>query len=214
MKSENQAWLKRIASMIEADVRSAEQILSEHGFTAEQAFGFVKQESTSGVWRQFVPSAPKEFQDPTHQCYYALRILLLAQRIREAEPQSVQFGRLWGRAAVGLEFPDVAKSMRSWLLDQHRGIGGAKPNDLTLSLRQIIQDNADADSAFVLHFLRSEEAADSFHNIEQPSIHITNVEIDTQRGEVIYEDRSRKTHKIKITSLDRKIRELRKKVAL
>ncbi len=214
MKPENQAWQKRIESMIEADVCSAKRILKEHGFTVEQAFGSVKRESSAGVWRQFHPNALKEFQDPTHQCYYALHILLLAERIREADPQSVQFGRLWGRSVIGLEFPDVAKSMRAWLLEQHRGIGGAKPNDLTLSLRQIIQENTDADSAFVLDFLRSEEAADSFHNIEQPLIHITNVEIDDQRGEVIYEDRSRKTHRIKIASLDRKIRELRKKIAL
>lgn len=51
MKPETLGWQKRIESMIEADVRSAERILEEHGFTVEQAFGFVKRESSSGVWR-------------------------------------------------------------------------------------------------------------------------------------------------------------------
>lgn len=208
---EDSAWHKRVESKLSTDILAAEKILVENGFTREDALNSVKRESDSSVWRQFHPDAPKEFQDPTNQCFYALRILLLDKRIRDSDPRGLHFGWLWGQAAMGLTFPDIAESMRSWLLDQQRGIGGAKANDLTLTIQQIFRDKPDADSNYVLDYLQSEEAKDRFFNIDEPTVHVINVEFDEQSDQLTYEDRARNTKMIKTSSLDRKLRKLRPK---
>jgi hypothetical protein len=211
MSPEDLAWYNRIESLLAVDIQTAETILAKHGFTPDQALASVMRASSSGVGHQFRPEAPKELRDPTSECCYALRILLLAKGIRESDPKAVQFGRLWGRAAMGLEFPNIATSMRNWLLGQARGPGGAKTNDLTRTLEQIFHDKPSADRKHVLEYLQSEEAYDKFYSIENQEIFVTAVEIDEQAGTMKYMDRTRKTRKITFASLDRRLRELRPK---
>ncbi len=204
------AWHQRIETMLSKDVATAEDILSKYGFTPTDALNSVKRITGSGVGIVFQPGTPSVFRDPTHQCCYALRLLLLVQSIRDADPIAVQIGRLWGRAAMGLEFPQIAKAMQSWWLTSHRGIGGAKVNDLTQTLAKILRDKPDADRKYVLDYLTSEAAEDAFSQTEDPTIHITGVEIDETAGTLSYENRARKLNKIKLASLDRRIRDLRR----
>ena len=93
---------------------------------------------------------------------------------------------------MGLEFSNIAHLMRELLLKQNRGVGGAKRNYLTRTLEQILHEKPDADRNYVIDYLRSEEALDSFHNTENPTVHVTNVEVDETSESLIYEDRARK----------------------
>jgi hypothetical protein len=204
------AWHKRIESMLSADIAVAEKILSEHGLTSADALRAVKLVTPLGFGIQLQPKAPRALNDPTNPCFYALRLLLLAKHLQVADPKSAQYGRRWGQIALGLKFPDIAKSMQGWWLGSHRGVGGAKANDLTQTLQQILREKPDADRKYVLDYLQSEPAADEFSNTENPTIHITGVHVDEVAGTLTYEDRTRKVIKIKILSLDRKIRDLRR----
>ena len=170
MSPDDLAWHGHIEAMLSDDVQAAERILAEHGYTPEGAIATVKWVSESVVSYQFKDDAPKEFKDPTNQCCYALHILLLDNVIRDSDPRAIQLGRLWGRAAMGLEFSHIAQLMRELLLTRNRGVGGAKPNDLTLTLQQILREKPDANRKYVIDFLRSDEAFDSFHNTENPTI--------------------------------------------
>ncbi len=204
-------WHKRVSPRFEEDILAAKKILAEHRITPTDALKAVKYVHVTGSTRVFHPDAPKELQDPTNQCFYALRILMLEQDIHEADPKALQIGKRWGQAAIGLGFPDIANSMRNWSLNQNRGPGGAKANDLSRTLQYILRDKPDANRKYVIDYLQSEEAEDFFHLIEDPPIHITNVELDEQSKTLTYEDRGRRTQTIKTSTLDRKIRGLRAK---
>ena len=205
------AWRDRIDSMISADVQEALKILEDHGFTSTDALAAMKRRPGIGLAIALHKNAPKEFDDPTYQCYYALRILLLADDIRQADPRAVQIGRLWGRAGHGLQFPAVAKAMEGWWLRSRRGPGGAKTNDLTRTLGQIFKEEPGADRKHVLDYLQSDQAQDDFSAVENPKIHVTGVAVSKDKKWVTYEDRARKAHKIAMVSLDKKLRTLRPK---
>ena len=204
-------WRKHVRPRFEEDILAAKKILADHGLTPSDAQNAVKYVHVTGSPRIFHPDAPKELQDPTNQCFYALRILMLEQDMHDADPKAVQIGKRWAQATMGLVFPDIANSMRNWGLNQNRGHGGAKPKHLARTLQYILRDKPDADRKYVIDYLQSDEAADFFHLIEDPPIHVTNVELDEQSKTLTYEDRDRSTQTIKIATLDRKIRGLRPK---
>ncbi len=159
MNAADSAWRRRMNQMLEADVLAAETILTEYGFSAKQALAYVEQATPSGVI-VFRSGAPEMLQDPTHAACYALRMLLLARFIPATDARALQLGRLWGRASVGMNFPEIARSTQKWWLDAHRGSGGRKENDLTRTLQTILEQKPDADAQYVLQYLNSEEALD------------------------------------------------------
>ncbi len=208
MNAADSAWQRRMNKMLAADVSAAEKILIEHGLSAKQALAYVEQATPSGVI-DFRSGAPAMLRDPAHAACYALRMLLLARFIPATDAHALQLGRLWGRASVGMNFPEIARSTQKWWLDAHRGSGGRKENDLTRTLRTILEQKPNADANYVLQYLNSDEALDKFHCTDNPTIHITEIEVDEETGTLKYDDRSRRTYKILFESLERKIRRLR-----
>lgn len=208
MNAADSAWRRRMNKMLAADVSAAEKILTEHGLSAKQALAYVEQATPSGVI-VFRSGTPAMLRNPAHAACYALRMLLLARFIPAADAHALQLGRLWGRASVGMNFPEIARSMQAWWLDAHRGSGGRKENDLTRTLQTILEQKPDADAQYVLQYLKSEEALDKFHCTDNPTIHITGIEVKEGTRTLTYDDRSRRTHKILFESLERRIRGLR-----
>ena len=201
------SWDTRIKRLLSKDVDAATAILMEADLTPEEAVGWVVKATASGVI-QYRTNAPHILKDPTNPACFALRILLLRDRLQNADAMSVQLGRLWGRASIGLQYPEVAKEVQAWWLHIHRGPGGRKQNDLTRTLTVILKENPDWGVREIVCFLLSEEAKDRFASTADQSVFVTNVEFDEHAEELTYEDRSRKTHTIKMDSLRRKISDL------
>lgn len=204
-------WRRRMDGMISSDRKVAEAILSKYGFTADQARSAVRRASTFSAVIDFVPNAPKEFRDPTNPCAYALQILLLNEHAQAAHPQSLQIGRLWGRASIGLKFPEIAVAMQQSWISSRRGPGGARANDLTRSLMHVLRIMPKAKRTHVLDYLVSDNAKDEFSSTESPKVHVTGVTVDEHHKSITYEDRSRAVHTINFESLEKKIRDLRRK---
>jgi hypothetical protein len=209
--AEGKSWRTRIDKLFAGDVRAACDILSAHGFTVDQAKAAIARTAGFGAVNVYAPDAAAEFRDPTHPCHYAAHILQLQKFIADASPEALQVGRSWGRAAIGLKFPEIAKAMQGWWLSSHRGKGGRRPNDLTRTLEYILQTRPNSGRDEILNYLQSEESEDEFGRITDPKVHITSVEVEESGKVVTYVDRGRKTHTIALASLDRKLRDLRPK---
>jgi hypothetical protein len=204
------AWRNRIDGLLVADEKTASVILARHGFTVEQAGKAVRRVAAWGAVIDYAPDAPEAFRNPGNECRYAVQILHLAKLIRQSDPTALQLGRIWGRATIGLRFPEIAKSMQGWWLSNHQGPGGRKTNDLTRSLKTYLREHANAGLADFLAYLQSDEAEIEF-DTANPEFHVSIVEINNEGRTVTYEDRARKVHSITFNSLDRKIRNLRSK---
>lgn len=202
------AWDIRIKRLLSADVDAATAILKEVGLTPEEAVVWVEKATISGVI-SYRANAPHELKDPTNPACFALRVLLLRDHLQNADATSVQLGRLWGQAKVGMQFPEIAKAMQALWLGVHRGPGGRKQNDLTRTLTSILKENPNWGVREVVGFLRSDKAEDRFASTVEQSVFVTNVEFDKHKGVLAYDDRARKTHTIKMESLKKKIRDLR-----
>ena len=202
------AWQPRSDGILADDLSNARRILAENGLEAEQARRYVEYATPSGVI-SFKPGAPAAFQDPTHPVCYAVRLLLLAEFAANADPQALLLGRQWGRAAMGMNFPAIAHSMQAWWLGGHRGKGGRRENDLTRTLRTLLQRYPEASPAQILDMLRSNDAEDEFYSTAGSHIHVLAVELDDRSKMITYTDRARKTCKVSFRSLERKLRTLR-----
>jgi len=201
------AWDIRIRRLLSTDVDAATAILKEAGLTPEEAVGWVARATAAGVI-QYRTNAPHILKDPTNPACFALRILLLRDRFQDADAMSVQLGRLWGRASIGLRYPEIARATQAWWLDTHRGPGGRKQKDITHTLTVILKENPDWGVREIVCFLLSEEAENRFASTVDQSVFVTNVEFNEHAKELTYDDRSRRTHTIKLDTLKRKIRDL------
>lgn len=207
---ETARWQARISALFEADRKNAEAILLENGFDAERAVKAVKEVRAFGTVLQLHNNAPHEFQDPNNPCFFALRLMVLGQFMREAEPASVQVGMLWGRFKIGMGLPAISTAVRGGHLAQHRGPGGSTQGDLALTLGVLVSENPEIKRVELLAYLQSEAAHDRFHSTENRSLFITGIEIDETNRLISYEDRTRSTHKITFDSLERKLRSVKK----
>ena len=120
----NSRWSERILTLMADDVRSAENVLRQHGFTRQQALSFVKKSTLGAI--QYQPNIPSILKDPTQAPYAALQMLLLAEHIESADPYSVQIGRIWGVTDMGMRFPDIARKVIEWNMGVISGPGGRR----------------------------------------------------------------------------------------
>lgn len=192
-----------------ADVDTAAKVLSEHGYSCATALKLIKEVRAFGAIMDIERNAPSEFHDPNHPCFFAVRILALTKLVSQSEPTALQVGRIWGRLGQGLHLPEISKAIRQGHLAKHRGRGGSEANDLTRTIEAVLREHPDLDGAGLVVYLRSEEALDRFNSVEARTIFVTNVEI--KNGSVVYEDQRRVDRKVKLATLDRKIRSVRKK---
>ncbi|MPY74617.1 MAG: hypothetical protein GEU87_10180 [Alphaproteobacteria bacterium] len=191
-----------------SDLADAKAVLEKHGFTQERALAFVEADSPGTI--TFRTETPSALKDPAHEACHAVRLLLLDKYIEGADPLALQIGRLWARANLGLEFPQIAKAMQAWWISKHSGPGGRRKNDLTRTLQSIIQEIPTADWKRAVDYLQTDEASDRYHSTQDPTIHVTAVELDDTNGVVTYQDRAGTTHTVKASSLERKLRGLRR----
>jgi hypothetical protein len=203
------AWRDRVNGMFKVESELARSILREYGIPPNLALGFIKSVSGFGAVMVIDRTSPKELHDADNPCFFAVRLLALCQLIADADPKSLQVGRMWGRFSLGLGLPKIAKAVRDGHLAKHRGPGGGTANDLTRTLEAVLSEHPNLDSAGVIIYLRGEEAMDRFSSAGPQTIFVTGVEFKNK--DVIYEDRQRNVHKIKITSLARKITKIREK---
>lgn len=204
-------WRRRIDSLMSDDERTAVAVLHARGFSTEQALKAITRVGAFGATIVYAPRTPPEFRDPTNPCCFAVQILHLGKLVREADATSLQVGRVWGRAAMGLQFPEIAKAMEGWWLKSRRRGGGAKITDLTRTLSYLLTKRPEATRRQILAYLESDDAEHEFGLTEGANIHITGVKVDEDQKVVRYEDRARKVHKLTFESFDHKIRHLRKR---
>ena len=163
-----------------------------------------------GTTFQLQKDTPKEFDDPSHPCFFAVRLMALAEMIGRADPTSLQVGRRWGQWALGMTLPEISKAARDGHLAKHRGKGGGAVRDLTYTLQMLVKENPSLDRAAVLEYLQSDEALDRFSSTNNRTLFVTGVEIDEVNRSVAYEDQERTLHKVTFDTLDRKLRAVRK----
>lgn len=203
-------WRSRIDTLLADDERVATRILEEIDLTPEKAKAFVRTVTPSGIF-DLKPDAPKPLRDAAHPASYALQLLCLSDAISAADPQAIQLGRLWGRLGLGMQAPDVVKASQTWWLNQNRGPGGRKDNDLTATLKELLREIPDASFEEAVSYLFSEDLLDRYHSTEDKTAFITNVEELPDDEGIGYTDTSGTFCKIKVASLKRRLRELKAK---
>ncbi len=190
------------------DVATAKAVLEKHGFTPERALAFVEADSPATI--KFRPGTPYLLRDPAHEACFAVRLLVLEKYIQDADPLSLQIGRSWGHASIGVELQKIGKAMQAWWINKHRGTGGKHKSDLTRTLQTLLQETPSANWRHVVDYLTTDEASDRFHSTQSQTIHVTAVEFDELNETIIYQDRAGTTHTIKASSLERKLRVVRR----
>lgn len=185
--TETDGWRLRIDKLFAADRQKAEKILQTCGFSAIAALGFVERLEGLGTTFQLKRGAPAEFRDPNNPAFYAVRLLALALLIEQADPKSLQVGRLWGRYLGGLDLPAIAKAVRDGHLAQHRGPGGSTQSDLGRTIATLVGENPQIDCAGILEYLQGDEAADRFLSTIKRTIFVTGIEYDQATGVVMHQ---------------------------
>ena len=108
-----------------------------------------------------------------------------------------------------MDLTKITKASRAYLLRLTAGPGGRSENDLTRSLRTVLDRRPKAKLEAVLQFLDSEDAERLYDDQENPTIHVVIREKRDDDRILVYEDRDGRSQSITFGSLERKLRALR-----